>query len=565
MAQNVSAAAEALSYVSELNESFLRAQGRRRVAGVITFGCQMNENDSEKVMGLLAQMGYGILRAVPSAADVRRVAGAHGSAGAHGLVASHGAEGAGDSAGAHGVGASHGAGRIDLLIFNTCCVRENAEQRFFGVLGSYKKLKSLNPQCLIAVCGCMAHDSGAVAEIKKRYRHVDFIFGTRNIHELPILLRRAMADSGIAGGARAARPCLEAATPSDASRHAREAEGTREQAEGTRDQEDGMRERAAAGGDAAPPMRRKPPPTALVSIMSGCDNFCTYCVVPHTRGREESRSPQSIRAEVEALAADGYREIVLLGQNVNSYGKNGAASAASGAGARGAEFHDLLHMLADVDGISRVRFMTSHPKDLSDALIAAVRDIGKVCRHIHLPVQSGSDAVLARMNRAYTRDGYLALIANIRRAIPDIALTTDIIVGFPGESERDFDDTLDLVSRVEFDMAYTFLYSRRRGTPAAAYGGQVGREAMKARFDRLIALQNGVSLRKNQALVGTEVEVLCEGASKNDRGKYTGRTSGGKIVNFTSKGEQKPGQLALISVTGAHTWSLSGEMARPAD
>jgi tRNA-2-methylthio-N6-dimethylallyladenosine synthase len=507
------AEAGALAAVRRANDGFLLARGRRRRAGVMTFGCQMNENDSERILGALAAMGFDMLPAVPAASAL-----GDGSA-------------------------------IDLLLFNTCCVRENAEQRFFGVLGSYKRLKTLNPQCLIAVCGCMANEAGAVAEVARRASFVDFVFGPQSIGELPSLLRRAYgaeARPELAAASQAASPAVQSAgaaavAASPAAPSAGAEVGANEIAAGE----------GAANGDA--PMRRRPPPCALVSIMTGCDNFCTYCIVPHVRGREKSRAPASILAEAEALARRGYREITLLGQNVNSYGAGGFDLPCAAA-----DFADLLRQLARIDGIERLRFMTSHPKDLSDRLIDAIRDNGKICRHVHLPVQSGSSAVLKRMNRLYTREAYLELVRKIRGAVPGVAITTDIIVGFPGETERDFEDTLDLVRRADFDMAYTFMYSKRRGTPAAAFDGQVGRAAMKIRFDRLLALQGGISLRKNQALVGSTAEVLCEGFSKADPAKYTGRTSGGKIVNFSSGCPLKAGQTVGVRITGARSWSLSG-------
>jgi tRNA-2-methylthio-N6-dimethylallyladenosine synthase len=462
---------------------------------------------------------------------------------------------------------------------------------------------------------------GATEELAARARFVDFTFGTGSIRELPSLISRALAMQArpLRGGGqpqnRARGPQANKLPQTPQLREAYETAaaggaGTAAQARGLPQRRQlpealDVPETAAQ----AAPMRRKPPPCALVSVMTGCDNFCAYCIVPHVRGREISRAPQAILAEAEALAKAGYKEITLLGQNVNSYGKGnfepgipefggGESARSSGescragsesartcdgesarscgesaragdnsnragiAGAPAPDFAELLLMLERIRGIERIRFMTSHPKDLSDRLIGAISGSAKICRHIHLPVQSGSSAVLKRMNRAYTRDEYMSLVAKIRRAAPGIAITTDIIVGFPGETEQDFEDTLDLVARVEFDMAYTFMYSKRRGTPAADFDGQISHPAMKARFDRLLALQSGISLRKNMELVGTRAEVLCEGFSKNNPSKYAGRTSGGKIANFSSECPLKAGQMAIVAITGAHSWSLSGTAER---
>ncbi|NTV91683.1 MAG: tRNA (N6-isopentenyl adenosine(37)-C2)-methylthiotransferase MiaB, partial [Clostridiales bacterium] len=348
-----------------------------------TFGCQMNENDSEKLAGMLEDMGYS---------------------------------------------KSSGNDDADLIIFNTCCVRENAELKVYGQLGALKKLKETKPDVVIAVCGCMMQQSDVVEHIRRKYRHVGLVFGTHNLHRFPEMLNSVLETD---------ERVLEIQTV------------TGSIAEGV-------------------PISRKEGIKAWVTIMYGCDNFCSYCIVPYVRGRERSRSIEDISSEIAALGAAGFREVTLLGQNVNSFG-NG--------------FPELLkHLNHSDDGIERIRFMTSHPKDLSPELIKTLAEGGKLCEYLHLPIQSGSDRILDKMNRKYTRSHYISLITEIRRAIPGISLTTDIIVGFPGETEEDFEHTLDLMEQIRFDSAYTFQYSRRTGTPAATLEDQVPEEVIKARF-----------------------------------------------------------------------------------
>ena len=463
---------DAFSEILTINESFQQINKRKRLAKIVTFGCQMNENDSEKIMGMLIEMGYAQF-------DDR---------------------------------IETQVETPDILILNTCCVRENAEKKLFGILGSYKRYKRMNPNCVIVVCGCMMQEAHAVSEIKKKYRFVDIVFGTKNLWEFPALLLRVLMEKG------------QQFSVEDAGTNSRITEGF--------------------------PMQRKQPPLALVSIMYGCNNFCSYCIVPYVRGRERSRLPEKIEQEIKELVQNGYKEITLLGQNVNSYGKDLSDEHT--------DFSDLLRRVSNIEGVERIRFMTSHPKDLSDKLIYAVRDIDKVCKHIHLPVQSGSSAILKKMNRHYTKEDYLRLVDKIRAEIPDITLTTDIINGFPGETEEDFLETQDLITRVRFDMAFTFLYSKRKGTPAAEYPDQVEEVVVKDRFDRLLARQNQISLEINQTYRNKTVEVLCEGYSKSSRDKFTGRTSGGKIVNFTAKNVQ-PGQLVSVKIDDVQTWSLLGK------
>lgn len=430
---------------------------------ISTFGCQMNENDSEKLAGMLEAMGY---KQVNSPAEA------------------------------------------DLILYNTCCVRENAELKVYGHLGSLKKLKSTKPGLIIAVCGCMMQQKEVVEVIQKKYRHVDLIFGTHNIHKFPELLYQVYnSDKPVSS--------------------VDDSEGTI--AEGI-------------------PIRREHNVKAWLTIMYGCNNFCSYCIVPYVRGRERSRKLSDIIDEARILGRQGYKEITLLGQNVNSYGldlKDGSS------------FAMLLRKLEDVEGIERIRFMTSHPKDLSDDLINAIKECKKVCEHVHLPIQSGSDRILDEMNRKYTRTHYFNLVEKIRALIPDVSITTDIIVGYPGETEEDFSQTLDLIEKIRFDYVYTFLYSKRSGTPAAKKQDQVSEEVKKRRFDALTNLQNRISKEINDRLAGSEMEILVEGLSKNSINMLTGHTRTNKIVNFKGNTDLT-GRLVTVEITKSGTWSLDG-------
>jgi tRNA-2-methylthio-N6-dimethylallyladenosine synthase len=429
-----------------------------------TWGCQMNEEDSEKLAGMLEGMGY-------LESDSRENA--------------------------------------DVIIFNTCCVRENAELKVYGNLGQLKALKKNKPDLIIAISGCMMQQKGIPEEIKKKYPFVDIIFGTHNIHRFPELLNNAIqSDSTII--------------------EVWEKEG--EIIEGV-------------------PIKRESDIKAFVTIMHGCNNFCTYCIVPYTRGRERSRAPESIIDEIKNLAKEGYKEVTLLGQNVNSYGKD----------LENMSFAKLLRLVNEVDGIERIRFMTSHPKDLTDDVILAIKECNKVCEHIHLPVQSGSTKVLKKMNRKYTKEQYLELVNKIKSEIEGVALTTDIIVGFPGETEEDFLETLDLVSKVEYDSAFTFIYSVRKGTPAAKFENMIPEDVKHERFNRLVELVNSISERKNKEYANKVVEVLVEGRSKNDETKLSGRTRTGKLVNFTGGDISLKGKLVNVKITEPQTWSLLGE------
>jgi tRNA-2-methylthio-N6-dimethylallyladenosine synthase len=433
---------------------------------VRTFGCQMNKHDSERIAGLLRAAGH-----VPAPED----------------------------------------SQPDIVVFNTCCVRENADERLYGQVASVKALKLANPAALIAVGGCVGQRDGA--SIVRQLPHVDVVFGTHNIANLPALLSAA-ADQR--------RPMVEVIESSE--------------------------------GDFASdlPTEREHRWHAWVPITVGCDNFCTYCIVPYVRGRERSRPLEGVLAEVRRLMDDGVVEITLLGQNVNSYGRDLYGEP---------RFAELIEAVADT-GIPRIRFTTSHPKDLSDETIAAMASHANVCRYLHLPVQSGSDEVLARMNRHYTQASYLALVGRLYAAMPDLALSTDVIVGFPGETDEDFERTMEVVEASRYDQAFTFIYSPREGTPAASMGDQVPRDASQPRFDRLVAAIQASAYEKAQAYVGTVQRVLVEGPSRRDPQMLAGRTETNKMVHAATPPGGTPEALAGtfldVEITDAQTWFLFG-------
>ncbi len=433
-----------------------------------TYGCQMNEHDSEKLAGMLEGLGY---------------------------IWTDNKE------------------KADLILFNTCCVRKHAEERVYGNIGMLKALKQYKPDIILGVCGCMMQQKGVAQDIKKRFPFIDLIFGTHNLQNLPKLLKEVIEKK---------ETVIEI------------------QDEQGRIYED-------------IPVARKGGVSAWVTIMYGCNNFCSYCIVPYVRGRERSRHPDNIVKEVEELGRKGIKEITLLGQNVNSYGKDLKEKTS---------FAELLRKLDQIKEIKRIRFMTSHPKDLSEDLILAIRDCQRVCNQLHLPVQSGSNNILKKMNRNYTREGYLNLVRRIREEIPDIGLSTDIIVGFPGETAKDFSDTLDLIKEVRFDSAYLFLYSKRSGTPAAQMEEQVDKDTKKMRLQQLMEIQNTISSEKNSLFQNKIVEVLVEGLSKNNKNIFTGKTDTGKTVNFTSDFnlDELYGKLIKVRITDPKTWSLNGEM-----
>ena len=381
----------------------------------------------------------------------------------------------------------------DFLLYNTCTVRENANLKVYGRLGQLKRQKTQNPNMIIALCGCMMQEPEVVEKIKKSYRNVDIIFGTHNIFKLAELLSVKLIDR-----------------PESKKMIVDVWEGTTEIVEEL-------------------PNERKYSFKSGVNIMFGCNNFCSYCIVPYVRGRERSREPEDIIAEIECMVKDGVVEIMLLGQNVNSYGKNLENPIT---------FAELLERVEQIEGLERIRFMTSHPKDLSDELIEVMGKSKKICKQLHLPLQSGSSRLLKIMNRHYTKEDYLLLVDKIRRAVPDISLTTDIIVGFPGETDEDFEETMDVVRKVEYDSAFTFIYSKRTGTPAAAMENQVPETVVKERFDRLLALVQDISAKKTEKEVGTVHEVLVEEVNEQDSSLVTGRTSGNYVVHFPGEESQ---------------------------
>ncbi|MBF1168314.1 MAG: tRNA (N6-isopentenyl adenosine(37)-C2)-methylthiotransferase MiaB [[Eubacterium] sulci] len=433
-----------------------------RTFHITTFGCQMNEHDSEVIDGLLTERGFSSVKERKDAS---------------------------------------------IVIINTCSVRDNADKRFFGTLGQLKKRKESDPSFIVCVCGCMMQQQRVVDTIKAKYPWVDVIFGTNSIHHIPELIEKV----------------------------AIEKEKVVDIIENTEEVVEGL------------PAKRLFDHKALVNIMFGCNNFCTYCIVPYTRGREKSRAPEAIVAEVKGLVADGVKEIMLLGQNVNSYDGNGTS------------FAELLKMLNDVDGLERIRFMTSNPKDLSDELIEAFAVCDKLCRNLHLPIQSGSNRVLKRMNRKYTREDYLKLIEKLRKTVPNITLSTDIIVGFPGETNEDFEETLSIVKEVEYDSAFTFIYSIRKGTPAEKFEDQIEESEKHRRFDLLVSAINEISEKKNKAYQDRVEKVLVDGVSKNDKSTLTGRTDGFKLVNFAGK-KELIGSIVDVKITDAKTFSLFGEV-----
>lgn len=456
------------SYMAKLREdnaNFAVRNGHPRLAHTETYGCQQNVNDTERIRGMLAKAGFEF---------------------------------------------TEDAEKADLVIYNTCAVRENAEQKVFGRLGILKHMKESRPDMIVAVCGCMVQQEHICEKIKKVHDHVNLIFGTHALWKMPELLYRAMTESG----------AVVDITDSD----------------GTISEDI--------------PILRDKDEKAWVSVMYGCNNFCTYCIVPYVRGRERSRKPEDILNEIRALVANGTTEISLLGQNVNSYGKDLGIDM---------DFADLLREVNKIDGIKRIRFMTSHPKDLSDKLIYAIRDCDKVCRQLHLPFQAGSDKILKQMNRHYTKAEYLAKIDKVKKEIPGIALTTDVIVGFPTETNEDFRETLEVLEYVRFDSIFSFIYSRREGTPAAKLDFVLSEEQIHKNFNELLELQNNICKEKNLEYVGRTETILVDGESKTSKEHMMGRTDSGKIVNFKGSPELK-GKYVDVKITNAKQWSLEGEL-----
>ena len=445
-------------------------KGRELTCCVNTFGCQMNARDSEKIIGILMTIGYKVVEDEDA----------------------------------------------DLVIFNTCTVRENANLKVYGRLGQLKKYKNKNPEMITMLCGCMMQEESVVEKIKKSYRNVDVIFGTHNIFKFAELLSMKVLD-------RADNKKMIIDVWKDTTEIVEEL-----------------------------PVERKYHFKSGVNIMFGCNNFCSYCIVPYVRGRERSREPEDIIAEIECLVKDGVVEIMLLGQNVNSYGKNLENPIS---------FTELLRRVEKIEGLKRIRFMTSHPKDLSDELIEYLGESKKVCKQMHLPLQSGSDRLLQKMNRHYTKEGYLTLVEKIRKAVPDIALSTDIIVGFPGETEEDFEETMDVVEKVQYDSAFTFIYSKRTGTPAAAMEEQLDEAVVKERFDRLLARVQDIAAKKAAVDTGKVQDVLVEEINDHDSSLVTGRTSKNYLVHF--KGDKSLiGSIVPVKLCESKGFYYIGEMVK---
>lgn len=478
-----------LQYITELNEYFSDLSARRGSVNsylVHTYGCQLNEADSEKIEGYLHSMGLS-----QSLTD-----------------------------------------NPDVLILNTCAIRENAEDRLFGNLGFWKTVKKANPRMIIIVCGCMMKQEVNLLKIRKSYPFVDVVLGPQDIHRLPEYIH-----GRIFGKRKKYEVSSEDLIPDDFD----------------------------------VPVLRKRKFRALVPIMYGCNNFCTYCVVPYVRGRERSRSFESIMAELAGLSVQGYKEILFLGQNVNSYGKDFPGCP---------DFSELLSETAQLQLFPRIRFMTSHPKDLSEKVIDIISSNPAIERHLHLPVQSGSNRILEKMNRKYTRESFIETAKYYRKKIPDGTISTDIIVGFPGETEEDFEDTLELMKEIRFDSAFTFQFSPRPGTAAEKYPGQIDAGTVTERFSRLLSLQNEHSHSSNLSVIGSTDVVLIEGESHTSPEVYTGRTSSNRLVNFTipmdcklrgsrilsrsgmSIGESIEGEFAVIKFNHAKTFSIEGELVR---
>lgn len=439
--------------------------GRPLTFCVTTFGCQMNARDSEKLVGILEQIGY-----VEEANEEK----------------------------------------ADFVIYNTCTVRENANLRVYGRLGQLKRIKNKNPHMLIGLCGCMMQEPEVVEKLKKQYKYVDVIFGTHNIYKFAeLLVTRFESERMVIDIWKDTDKIVEDL-----------------------------------------PNERKFPFKTGVNIMFGCNNFCSYCIVPYVRGRERSRDPKAIIREIERFVADGVVEVMLLGQNVNSYGKTLEEPMT---------FAQLLQEIEKIEGLERIRFMTSHPKDLSDELIEVMRTSKKICKHLHLPVQSGSTEILKQMNRRYTKEQYLKLVRKIKTAIPDISLTTDIIVGFPGETEEDFLETMDVVKQVRYDSAFTFIYSKRTGTPASVMENQIPEDVVKDRFDRLLNEVQKISAEVCSVHTGTTQSVLVESKNDHDESLVTGRMSNNLLVHF--KGDESLiGKIVNVHLNECKGFYYLGDM-----
>lgn len=437
----------------------------KKTYAIINYGCQMNESDSEHYAGQLLDLGY------EASADYEHA---------------------------------------DVVVINTCCVRENAEKKILGKIGEMKRLKRENPDMVLCVAGCMAQEWGK--DLQKKYPQVDLVLGTAHVNNFSSILQNHLAGHGRAESVY-----------DDLAIMPQEFEGS---------------------------FVRKSSFAAWVPIMYGCNNFCTYCIVPYVRGRERSRSAEAICHEIEKAVALGYKEFTLLGQNVNSYGKD-----------RGEEegFSKLLELVDAIPGVERIRYMTSHPRDMSEAVVRTIAESQHICKNFHIPVQSGSSRIMKAMNRGYDRERYLKLVETIRRCVPDAVITTDLIVGFPGETEKDFEETLDLLRTVEYDDAFTFIYSPRKGTPAAGFGAQVPDAVKHERLDRLMALQNEICLKRNKRLVGRTLAVMVEGPSKSNPAMLSGRTDGNDLVLWPKIRDHAPGDLVNVKMERVQTWLIRGK------
>jgi tRNA-2-methylthio-N6-dimethylallyladenosine synthase len=458
---------EAIASLQQMNMEYDRLNHQKRQYAVLTYGCQMNEHDSEMIAGMLESMGYILAQSINEA---------------------------------------------DIIIINTCCVRESAEQKIYGKIGSLKKIKEERPHLLIGVSGCMMQKPNELNRIRRIAPHVDFVLGTDMIHTLGNVILDAYTQ----------RKLVVQISPDE-----------------YRQIDEGL------------PHSRQDDYRAWVAIMHGCNNFCTYCIVPHVRGRERSRTPTAIISEITQLTRKGVKEVTLLGQNVNSYGRGLQTPI---------DFSDLLMMVNNIPNIQRIRFMTSHPRDLTEKLIKTIEISKHVCEHIHLPAQAGSDRILQLMNRGYNQLQYLELLTQIRERIPHVSVTTDIIVGFPGETEDDFQETLKLCVKAQWDTAYTFIYSNRSGTTASTMVDQIPIAVKKRRLQELMALQNEISLKINQQLLSTTLEVMVEGESQNDAQTLAGRTRTHKLVLFPKLTNLMPGDIVQVRIDEVKTWTLHGQV-----
>ncbi len=450
--------------VKKIIEDKTKIDQRARYVYVLTFGCQQNEADSERLLGCAVAMGYQ---------------------------------------------KCNDAQNADLILVNTCAIREHAELKALSTIGQFKHIRDKNPELVIGVCGCMTAQQHRIEELKHRYPYVSFTLDPSEMSMLPEILYRHFTE-------KKRLFLLDQSTDNIG---------------------EGM------------PVCRDNKIKSWLSIMYGCNNFCTYCIVPYVRDRERSRSKDAILKEARELVASGTREITLLGQNVNSYKGE-------------CDFAQLIDEVASIEGDYLVRFMTSHPKDASDKLFEVMKNNPRIAKHFHLPLQSGSDRILSAMNRRYDREKYMSLIIKLRELMPDITITSDIIVGFPGETEADFEDTLDIIRRARFDMIYSFIYSRRKGTPAAQMEDQIPREVQNERFSRLLELQNHISLEKNEELVSKTLRVLSEGESKSNSGVFVARTEGNKIVHFVDPDGDSRGKFVNVKITRAEPFLMHGELVK---